>query len=262
MFQGGFDQISSINISFDLPDIQELISGLKELFSCEEETKCTDIKQASMLTGNAPTAGGDFLSMVGGIMSGQAGSFPEPIGSVMGALDDFRSSIDNAKSGILGVADSVTGAIDDVTGAASGIIDSVTGVADFIKGGAGISEVLGACDMGPQGCGTPTLKAFGKEFSAPPLMNAIVSPTGKLLGADILDAGADLLGMNIAVQDKCGKGSGGYGRPILDENGSLTDIVFSNTGGVIYHAPMVLLEEMELSLEKHQILFVFCLRVT
>ena len=41
----------------------------------------------------------------------------------------------------------------------------------------------------------------------------------------------DLLGMNIAVQDKCGKGSGGYGRPILDENGSLTDIVFSNTGG-------------------------------
>ena len=85
--------------------------------------------------------------------------------------------------------------------------------------------------MGPQGCGTPTLKAFGKEFSAPPLMNAIVSPTGKLLGADILDAGADLLGMNIVVQDKCGKGSGGYGRPILDENGSLTDIVFSNTGG-------------------------------
>ena len=71
MFQGGFDQISSINISFDLPDIQELISGLKELFSCEEETKCTDIKQNGMLTGNVVTAGGDFLSMVGGIMSGQ-----------------------------------------------------------------------------------------------------------------------------------------------------------------------------------------------
>ena len=76
MFQGGFDQISSINISFDLPDIQELISGLKELFSCEEETKCTDIKQPSMLTGNAPTTGGDFLSMVGGIMSGQLRIFP------------------------------------------------------------------------------------------------------------------------------------------------------------------------------------------
>lgn len=72
----------------------------------------------------------------------------------------------------------------------------------------------GSCNVGPQLCGPPAVSFFGSGSGAKG--NAIVSPTGSILGIDVISTGSGYSGTStVSITDPCGQGAGAIGKVIL-----------------------------------------------
>ena len=206
---GGLDGLmGGISISFDVGGIEGLVSSLKSFLSCEQENKCPDIQQSSFSKGNLPAIkSSGFGGIAGAIMGAAQGQMPSPVGEIMGVGKAFKQSVDDVKGAALGVVDTVTGTIDGVTNS----IDTVTSTFKSL------TAPVSSCNMGPIPCGTPTLSVFGSGIETTPQLNAIVSATGEIIGADIINAGQINDGglAYIDVDDDCGSGMGAHMTTVL-----------------------------------------------
>jgi hypothetical protein len=122
-----------------------------------------------------------------------------------GAIFDFDSIISKAKS----ISASVAGlsSIDDLNINFSNMIS-------------GAGSAFDSCNTGPVFCGPPSVQIWGGGGSGA-VGNAIISATGDLLGVDIIAGGSGYTeAPYVNFKDSCGKGKGGRGRVIVNDDGT------------------------------------------
>jgi hypothetical protein len=119
-------------------------------------------------------------------------------GSNGGLGSSIQSMFDKAKT----IAGDFTNAVD---------IDNF----DFASLGKDVAAAFQNCYVGPELCGPPKVRFWGGG-GVGAVGNAIVGPTGEVMGVDILSTG---IGYNsntrVAIEDPCGQGNGAFGQVVL-----------------------------------------------
>lgn len=209
-------------VTIPLMDAADFLASLKSLFTCKSETKCAEISQFNMLTGNQSTKPSDFFGFVSSALGG-APIVPEPIGSLLSTGSDLRGSVEGAIGSVQGVVSTVEGAVGTVTSA----VETIAG----IPGEA--SNALQECNPFANTCEPPLAVIFGGgvvETTA----NAVINQAGYIIGVDL--QGSDALNAvynsvpSVNFISNCGQGGGASGTAILNEDGTLDKIVIDEPG--------------------------------
>lgn len=226
----------------------KIIAGLIELVTAS--LKNTLDKVVNVASCVAESIVGNILNKVTGFLSGAIDAILGPInailsgvggalslaGDILGLLQSilgFLSCDENPDcpevdtwstwGGISsGLGSSLTGAFEkakaigqDVGGA---FADSAQTINDLIGSvGSGAQDILATtgCDVGPLLCGPPTVSFFGSGGSGAE-GNAIVGPTGEVIGIDIISTGSGYgNSATVKITDPCGNGSGAIGKVVL-----------------------------------------------
>jgi len=193
----------------------DFLAALKALFTCKEETECTEISQFNALYGNQSEKPSDFLGLVSKALGG--GSFvPEPIGSLL-----------EAGSNVVG---SVQGAIDSAANA----VETIAGIPGQAL------DALQSCNPFADTCEPPLAVIFGGGI-VETKVNTIVNQAGNIIGVDL--DGSDALNAiynsvpSVNFNSNCGTGGGASGRVILNDDGSINKVVIDEPGTGYLPAP-------------------------
>jgi len=110
-------------ITLPLAEAANFLSTLKQLFSCEDDSECGEVKQTSFTNGNLFEKASDFASLVeGGVSKAQ-----NLIGTAQNVGNAVTGVVDSISDGVGGITDGVTGAIDTITGTVDNVVDRVNG---------------------------------------------------------------------------------------------------------------------------------------
>jgi hypothetical protein len=229
-------------IQLPLIDAANFLSSLKNLFTCQKDSSCGDVKQFDMLRGNVAEAPSDFLGMIAGALGGGS-LIPEPIGGLLQAGSNLSESIQGAVGAVQGVVGSVqgvVGSVQGVVGSVQGVVGSVQGVVgsvsaiDAVSGLPGqVIDGLQACNPFADTCEPPLATIFGGGIVAT-TANAIINQAGDIIGVDL--NGSDVLNSvydsvpSINFGSNCGEGGGASGQVILNDDGTVDKVVIDEPG--------------------------------
>lgn len=221
---GIFDGLQNLIDAIQIPleAVQNFLASLKALFTCQSETECQEIAQASVLSGNLAEAPGDFMGMIESALGG-GGLIPEPVASVLNAAEGIRDSV-------TGVVDAATGLVNNAQSAASTVANAVQTVSGSVGQAAG---ALKQCNPFAEPCKPPLAVIFGGGTTAA-TANAIINQTGRIIGVDL--DGSEVLNRvynavpSVNFKSNCGQGGGGGARAILNDDGSVQKVVMDEPG--------------------------------
>ena len=95
-----------------------------------------------------------------------------------------------------------------------------------------IASLTGGCNSKVLRCGPPKIEIFGGDGIGG-FANAVISNTGQIIGADILDRGFGYKADKppyVTFRDACGNGAGARGRVIIGSDGGIDKIIIDYEG--------------------------------
>jgi len=163
--------------------------------------------------GGAISLAGDLFGMLQGLLGflscdenpdcPDVGEWSTWGGALSGGGASLQQAFETAKSIGQSVGDSFSSSaqsISDLLGSAASSAGDVLNIS--------------GCDVAPLLCGPPLVTFFGSGSGA--AGNAIVGPTGEVLGIDILSTGSGYNGSStVKITDPCGNGNGAVGKIVL-----------------------------------------------
>ena len=209
-------------IQLPLIDAANFLSSLKNLFTCQKDSSCGDVKQFDMLKGNLAQPPSDFLGLVAGALGGGS-TIPEPIGGLLQSASDLSGSI----QGVVGAAQGIVGAAEGVVGSVTSAIETVSGIPGQAL------DALQACNPFADTCESAVATIFGGGIVAT-TANAIINQAGDIIGVDL--NGSDVLNAvynsvpSINFGSNCGQGGGASGQVILNDDGTVNKVVIDEPG--------------------------------
>ena len=221
---GALDSLLGATNAIKAPVMEaaDFLSSLKELFTCESETKCTDIAQADLNNGNLPEAPSDFAGLLGGALGlGGGGLIPEPVGGILNSASDLSDSIRGIGDAVGGVVDSVA-TVGQTVGNALETVGSLPG--ELVSG-------LQECNPFAGTCEPPLAVIFGGGVTET-TANAIINQAGNIIGVDL--NGSEVIDRifdrppQVHFGSNCGQGDGASGHvdsyPVTVGVGTFGDI--------------------------------------
>ena len=236
---GALDALLGATDAIKAPVIEaaDFLSSLKELFTCESETKCTDIAQADLNNGNLPEAPSDTAGLLSGALGlGGGGLIPEPVGGILSSASDLSDSIRGIGDAVGGVVDSVA-TVGQTVGNALETVGSLPG--ELVSG-------LQECNPFAGTCEPPLAVIFGGGVTEA-TANAIINEAGNIIGVDL--DGSQVMDRifdrppQVHFTSNCGQGGGASGHvdvvpwldPVTNEPGGYTvSSVVVDSPGVNY----------------------------
>ena len=225
---GILDSLLGITDSIKLPVVEaaDFVGSLKTMFTCESDSGCNDTAQTSLLGGNMPEAPSDFAGLIGGAMGLGGGLIPEPVGGILNAASDLRTSIEGVGGAFEGLQNNVEAAAQNI----GNVVQTVGSLPGNMA--AGLQE----CNPFAGTCEPPLAVIFGGGVTEA-TANAIVNQAGNIIGVD-LDGSAIMDRIydrppEVIFASNCGQGAGAAGHvdayPVTV--GVVTTTVGDGTGG-------------------------------
>ena len=203
---GILDSLLGITDAIKLPVVEagDFIGSLKTMFTCEGDSDCNDTAQTNLLNGNMPEAPSDFAGLVGGAMGLGGGLIPEPVGGILNAASDLRSSIE----GVGGAFDALQNNVEAATQSIGNAVQTVGSLPGNLASG------LQECNPFAGTCEPPLAVIFGGGVTEA-TANAIINQTGNIIGVD-LDGSAVMDRIynrppKVHFGSNCGQGAGASG---------------------------------------------------
>lgn len=95
-----------------------------------------------------------------------------------------------------------------------------------------IASIVGGCETRALRCGPPVVEIFGGDGIGG-VANAVVNNLGQIIGVDLIDRGFGYskdVPPYVTFRDACGKGSGARGRVIINDDGTIGNVVIDYPG--------------------------------
>ncbi len=145
---------------------------------------------------------------------------------------DFNNVLGKARSilnGGLGLKDIVAGMFPGIEGI-SGSINKAIGIKGTVTSIGNMESLVGACNPFQKKCGPPRIEIFGGDgFGA--VATAVINETGKVIGVNMKALGGGFKEKPyVTIIDDCGKGGGATGEAVLSPDGTIDNIIITNSG--------------------------------
>ena len=173
--------LSGMGVATDaISDVMGFTSDALSFLNCDEDPKCTDVKEWNSVNGAEPPVTFDMNELVG---------------KARAAKEAFKAAAEAA------------GQIID--------LDNFDFNLDFSDTFTKLGTSVGGCNVGPRECGPPTVEFAGGGGSGSKA-NAIISAVGTVLGIDIIAPGGGYTSVpKIIIKDACDKGRGAVATAVL-----------------------------------------------
>jgi hypothetical protein len=158
--------------------------------------------------------------------------FSTNIGPSQGQRDSARSLFESIS--ILNIPTSENQDVGGFLEEAQGNVDSIFGepTDEQLRNAQYIASLAGPCDSKVLRCGPPQIEIFGGDGIGG-FANAVVSNTGSIIGAQILERGFGYTVNKppyVTFKDACGDGKGARGRAIIGDDGGIDRIIIDFEG--------------------------------
>ena len=186
-----------------ISDVMGFVSDAVSFLQCDEDPKCTDVKEWNSVKGAEPP--------------------------VTFNMNELVSKARAAKEAFKAAAEAAGQLID---------LDNFDFNLDFADTFTKLGSSVGDCNVGPRECGPPTIEFSGGGGSGAK-GNAIISAATTLLGIDIVTPGGGYITPpKIIIRDACDKGKGAVARAIL---GPVDPVITRGlfTGDVTVGSPII-----------------------
>ena len=196
--------LSGMGVATDaISDVMGFVSDAVSFLQCDEDPKCTDVKEWNSVKGAEPPV---------------TFNMNELVSKARAAKEAFKAAAE----------------------AAGQVIDLKTFDfnLDFSDTFTKLGSSVGDCNVGPRECGPPTIEFSGGGGSGAK-GNAIISAATTLLGIDIVTPGGGYITPpKIIIRDACDKGKGAVARAIL---GPVDPVITRGlfTGDVTVGSPII-----------------------